>query len=139
MGQIDRLKGDSPIFNPFFLEGWRRCLLLHRCLTSARVIPDLLDITTCCAGSSARSSLGSNTVGCFTGRRHRTEKGLMRSSSSFMHPLCSWAVRAFALLRAGGDPKWPESPCPSAFGGSSAAHRARLHTGELLPQPHAPL
>ena len=135
----DRLKGDSPTFNSCFLEGWRRCLLLCWCLTSAWVIPDLLDITTCCTGSSGCSSAGSSTVGCFMGPRHTREKGQTQSSSSFMHPLCSWAVHAFALLRAGADPKWPGPPCSAAFGGSAAVHHASLHTGELVPKPHTHL
>lgn len=136
----DRLKGDSPTFNSCFLEGWRRCLLLRWCLTSARVIPDLLDIITCCAGSSARSSPGSSTVGCFMGPRHMRER---KNRCNPLPPsctlLCSWAACAFALPRAGADPKQPGSPHSAAFGGSAAVHHARLPRGEPLPTSRAHL
>lgn len=134
-----RLKGDSPTFDSCFLEGWRRCLLLRWCLTSAWVTPDLLDITTCCTGSLGHSLAGSSTVGCFMVPKHARQKGQMQSFSSFMHPLCSWAVRAPALPRAGAEPERLGPPCPAASGGSAVVHRARLHTGEPVPKPHTRL
>ena len=114
-----------PTCNSCFLEGWRRCLHLHWCLTSARVIPDPLDITTCRARSSAHSSQVSSTAGCFTGRRHTRER---RDAVLFLPraPLCRWVACACTLPCAGADPTRPGPPCPAVFGGSSAAHRARL-------------
>lgn len=132
----DRLKGDSPTLNSCFLEEWRRHLLLRWCLTSARVIPDLQDVTTCCAVSSAHPSPGSSTVERCTGPRHAREKGQTQPSSPFMHPLSSWAVCAFALPRAGAGPKCPGCPCPAAPGGSSAVRHAGLRRGEPLPESH---
>lgn len=126
-------------FNSCFLERWRRCLLPHWYLTSAWVIPDLLDITTHCTGSSSHSSTDSNTVGCFMGPRHTREKSLTQSPSFLMHPLCSWAVCAFVLPCAGSDLKCLVSSCPGALGGRVATHYVRLHTGEPVPKPHTRL